>query len=406
MGEKRKAISSSRNTFMKNSRPFLKEWFFDCIKSRSGEEQIRLRLAGLGVSLPESGYICAIIDFDKKMIIDDARQFELFTDIERALKNLNDTFLSFFEISSFLYVFCVQSDQEKKLMEVAFEKAEQLKKCLQQKKCIHYSIGIGLPVFSIEEIDVSYQLAIEASKYRYSLGDEQIIFINDIKPSILMGDYHIIRQEDFITSIKNGNEEMMEQILQQIFSDMMQHHEPIHMVKRVCLEVMVYTSRAIYEMGQNPSMLFEKTDLWSVINRCTSIEQLKNLIINTNKVAISQLFSRQESKNKKLIEKAKRLVDEHTNDKISLEWVAEQLYISPCYLSILFGKETGMTFKEYLIKSRLFHAKELLLNEHYKIYQIAKMVGYSDARYFSDLFRKYEGLTPFEYRKKVIISSN
>jgi len=99
-----------------------------------------------------------------------------------------------------------------------------------------------------------------------------------------------------------------------------------------------------------------------------------------------------------IIKKVKEIVNEHYAGDATLQSVAAQVYLSPSYLSVLFSKEMNMTFKDYLIHTRIKNAKEMLENTDLKILEIAKRVGYDDARYFSDLFKQYTGKTPSQLR--------
>lgn len=90
----------------------------------------------------------------------------------------------------------------------------------------------------------------------------------------------------------------------------------------------------------------------------------------------------------------------HYSEKISLEQIAKNMYLSPFYISKIFKEEIGDTPINYLIKIRLEHAKELLLNhQNLNIKQISSIVGYEDAYYFSKLFKKYYGASPAEFKK-------
>lgn len=86
---------------------------------------------------------------------------------------------------------------------------------------------------------------------------------------------------------------------------------------------------------------------------------------------------------------------------IGIKEVSEYLHISESYLSRLFKNETNYTFIEYLTYFRLKKALELLRDKKCKIYEIAHLVGYGDARYFSKLFKSYLGITPREFRDRL-----
>lgn len=90
----------------------------------------------------------------------------------------------------------------------------------------------------------------------------------------------------------------------------------------------------------------------------------------------------------------------HFSEKISLDQIAKNMYLSPFYISKIFKEEIGDTPINYLIKIRLEHAKDLLLKaSNLNIKEISCIVGYEDAYYFSKLFKKYYGSSPAEYKK-------
>lgn len=91
---------------------------------------------------------------------------------------------------------------------------------------------------------------------------------------------------------------------------------------------------------------------------------------------------------------------EHFSEKISLEQIAKNLYLSPFYISKVFKEEMGETPINYLIKIRLETAKNLLINnQNLSIKEISSIVGYEDAYHFSKSFKKYYGVSPAEYKK-------
>lgn len=102
-----------------------------------------------------------------------------------------------------------------------------------------------------------------------------------------------------------------------------------------------------------------------------------------------------------------KYLNENYENKISLEQIAHNMYLSPVYISKIFKEETGESPINYLIKIRLEKAKEILLTEGSgSIKSIANQVGYDDVYHFSKLFKKYYGLSPLYYRKNAISKGN
>lgn len=82
----------------------------------------------------------------------------------------------------------------------------------------------------------------------------------------------------------------------------------------------------------------------------------------------------------------------------SLQDAASHVGVSQSHLSKVFSQETGQTFIEYLTQTRIQKAMELLLTTPNKTYEIAHRVGYHDAHYFSNLFKRVTGQTPKQFR--------
>ena len=95
-----------------------------------------------------------------------------------------------------------------------------------------------------------------------------------------------------------------------------------------------------------------------------------------------------------------RLVEENYNRKISLADAADLVSMNQFQLCRMLKKETGLSFKEYLIEFRLECAEALLLRSSAPITEIAWSSGFGDLSNFQRLFRKKNGLSPREYRKK------
>ena len=109
-----------------------------------------------------------------------------------------------------------------------------------------------------------------------------------------------------------------------------------------------------------------------------------------------------ESVNKKyVVEQIVNYFEDHYSEKISLDTIAENMYLSPFYISRIFKSETGDTPIRHLIHIRLERARELLVQDReMSIQEVAAAVGYEDAYHFSKLFKKHYGKSPSQIRKE------
>ncbi|MDZ5711423.1 response regulator transcription factor [Jeotgalibacillus haloalkalitolerans] len=101
-----------------------------------------------------------------------------------------------------------------------------------------------------------------------------------------------------------------------------------------------------------------------------------------------------------VIQRVLHYIHESYHEDMSLKTLGHQFHINPIYLGQLFQKEVGAVFTKYLNQIRISKAKALLLNSSEKAGMIGKKVGYTDATYFYKQFKKYEGVTPSEWRKR------
>lgn len=101
------------------------------------------------------------------------------------------------------------------------------------------------------------------------------------------------------------------------------------------------------------------------------------------------------------MEEVLQFIHEHYREAISLQNLAVKFFISDSYLSRIFKQHTGKNFIEYVTEYRVTKAKELLTHTSLKPSEVSHAVGYSDQRYFSQLFRKHTGRTPTSFKKDV-----
>lgn len=86
---------------------------------------------------------------------------------------------------------------------------------------------------------------------------------------------------------------------------------------------------------------------------------------------------------------------------INLETVCNHLKLNKSYFCQIFKKETGYTFSDFLNRIRVEKSKEYLTENNDSILDIALSVGYNNHTYYTSIFKKYNGVTPKEYRQKI-----
>lgn len=134
----------------------------------------------------------------------------------------------------------------------------------------------------------------------------------------------------------------------------------------------------------------------------SNIEELSHLCYQTLSQLVNRSFACGDSYKSGIIDNAKKYIEEHYQEDISLEDVADHVYLNKIYFCRFFKQETGENFNDYLTLVRMNKAMEFLRQPSVKVYEVCELVGYKTPRYFYKLFKKHTGYTPSEYRKHLL----
>lgn len=99
------------------------------------------------------------------------------------------------------------------------------------------------------------------------------------------------------------------------------------------------------------------------------------------------------------ISRALELIDKKYYDNLTLDYMANHLYLNKCYFCTIFKQCMGKSFCNYLNEVRIEKSKELLKNEELSMLEIAHAVGFNNQTYYNSLFKKLTNLTPMQYKK-------
>ena len=170
---------------------------------------------------------------------------------------------------------------------------------------------------------------------------------------------------------------------------------------RIC-ELLVLISRTAITSGADAqTMLMLTHDYIQIIPRIANMDELCNWLAKAMNRFMDYLFEYTDVKHANVIRKAIQYIRNHYAEKITLDSVAQEVYLSPAYFSRIFRQETGETFNAYLNTVRIEQSKKLLMDKSVRLIDISLMVGFDNQSYFTKVFKKNTGMSPLQYREKV-----
>ncbi|WP_127532923.1 helix-turn-helix domain-containing protein [Paenibacillus kobensis] len=143
-----------------------------------------------------------------------------------------------------------------------------------------------------------------------------------------------------------------------------------------------------------------KEEGFAAVQQFETIDDIKSWLRRTAFELSELIYTRSQKPAWRLYTDIEEYVTTHLSEDITLKEVASRFSYSPNHFGVLFKEQVGVSFNDYVVNRRMNKAKEMLLNPHFKIYEIADQVGYKSLTYFSRMFKEAFGMTPGDYRKQ------
>ncbi|MDQ0063267.1 response regulator [Paenibacillus harenae] len=396
------------------SLPLLRERFLErLVVLGLGRQEIEGQFAFFGLPAVTPPFIVMLADIDdfgeREAWMDDGHDAEFFRfavyNIFEEVISTRSNALLFRTREERLVVILNGAEGEDELYVGAYGMAEEARHHIERYLKFTVTIGIGRACSSPEQLPVSYKSAQSALDYRFQLGKNRILSINDLEgsqgwamPAALSGDW----DRKLSASVKTGSGEAACRQIECLIEEFRRSRMPIEAVFLQTQRVVLTLMNVMQELGAHEAEDLRKRQLWLTdIYRFKTLDEIEVwLKAIASELAASALDNRNLVASNQ-IAKATEYIEEHyAEEKLSLQHLCRHTLMSTSYFSLLFKQYTGETFVEYLTRVRLERAKELLLATSLKFYEIASQVGYADPNYFSILFKKHTGSSPRDFREK------
>ncbi|GAA6412015.1 response regulator [Blautia coccoides] len=261
----------------------------------------------------------------------------------------------------------------------------------------------GKPVYSVEQIHISYEDAALLMKRRFFCNYDQHV----------LGYLNIPESQPFISTNSTSGQEYARQLAGYIQSG---SRHMVHKTLEYLREAFYHIDADITELKHNLADIL--LEVKSIINHSynkadipfpnnaaiiSSIEEKYYLdeILQFFTVQFDMCMNAIGTQSREsVMDGILDYIAHNYQENLKLNTIAELFGYNSSYLGKLLTKSIGKSFNSYLDEVRIENSKKLLRDETYKVYEIAQLVGYTNVDYFHKKFRKYVGMSPAEYRKE------
>lgn len=384
--------------------------FFICLLHNlfESEEQFILQSKDLNLDFHYKAYLCCYGEIlsSQADFLPKENQLSLFTSSLQMIRELAAKYMPCYSLSldmkHFALIFCYEDKEDD--MEASYpikikNIIQHINTTLQNYYNVTLHCGIGSLVDTASAISDSYQYSRQA--LQGSDPSHLVTFYDECTP--LNGASHrafniSVFKKELSQAFEEYNSEALTKIIASI-CELFLAHPQYHLQALDAASNILYLSISMLPNGEGIiSELFKDSpDGYRSIYRQSSVEQIVNWLTAFGE-SLSHLFetTRGDYKNH-IVRNVKKYINEHISKHLSLNEVAAVFDISPNYLSQLFSKYNDTGFNEYVNICKINKSKQLLEDGNYKVYQIADMLGFESAFYFSKVFKKVEGVSPTKY---------
>jgi YesN/AraC family two-component response regulator len=380
-------------------KPIVVEKFWDDLLSGAvaAPDEIRKRAEMADIPLDESSYYGIAVEINQLenvFLLYGERNLPLVRfAIRNVLKELHaDTLLHLLDYSDTILAGMMSGTPDRNEWQRSLDT---VKKTLK----IDVNLGIGNPCHSLSMVRQSFLEALDGVRYLSLIGHSGILDYREIPPREENQVAYPYREEKELLEMMQYRDHVNYQAVEDFVQNIIRQNSSPQAIRLAFLQFLGAVYRKAHEFGIDTVPPFLQSAMR--LEQLSSNREIKQFICELLEDMIRRRGSLHASYVSQLVNQAKVMIEEHYNDpELSVTRIAQKLCISPNYLSRIFHQQTGMTCVEYMTKFRIEKAKKILLTTKYKNYEIAGMVGYANAHYFSFMFKRYTGCAPSEYRQQ------
>ncbi|BBI35917.1 helix-turn-helix domain-containing protein [Cohnella abietis] len=275
-----------------------------------------------------------------------------------------------------------------------------------QKVCMEYfhislTIAVSPVVQNPSQLHTTFKEAKAASLRRFFFGYGLVYHMADLNhlPSHEYA-FPLEKEKKMTSALMAGKVDETKALFIEILKDTKDY--PYSVVESALTHISNTLTNVLNEIQKNASIQFDISMKPQALEILKS-ETLDEVAIEYFKIfdeVKSTLVDKRSNKVEDLIRRINEIIDlRYPDPNLSLNMIADELNLSTYYISRVYRQQTLKSIFDVINQLRMNKAKVLLLETNSSIAEIAEQTGYTNSSYFHRLFKKFNGVTPSDYRK-------
>jgi two-component system, response regulator YesN len=259
-------------------------------------------------------------------------------------------------------------------------------------------IGAGRTYISIVDIEKSYKEAKQALRYGTFL-DEVWTSFDDIVGDMPLPSNLSKQEENILFYLRTGDQEGLATHLNQFIDQLKSERLHPEILEREILKLVylgLEVTRGIEKDHDKLNDYFPHVE----IRRLSTKEDMFSWLKQQMEFMLNWSIDVRQLTKHNSVSKACAYMNENYGKDLTLQEVSDYVGMNPTYFSLLFKEEMDQSYIKYLTSLRMERAKDLL-NQGCKVAEVSEKVGYHSPRHFSEVFRKYVGIKPGQFKNPV-----
>ncbi|MCK9478659.1 MAG: helix-turn-helix transcriptional regulator [Firmicutes bacterium] len=263
---------------------------------------------------------------------------------------------------------------------------------------IYIEIAISNIHKNISGISKAYKEVIKVMEYKVVLSDKNIFSIEDISRNQSKVDYTytIEKEQHFINYIMAGDFDKVRGLISEVFDQCCKiGYNDIDLARCQAFD-MVGTLLKIKQDLYSDMWEINYQTLLDQLLKWKTIDEVETAILTITAQLCEKIKFAQTHRFKDIV--ISIIEKQYHNPNLGVAMIADILGVHRSYLSTVFKSESGMGLLEYINKYRIEKSKDIMCDLSKNLNSVALAVGYLDNRTLIRIFKKYEGITPTQYR--------